>query len=117
MMPRIILQLALACLLFCLPAAAANWDISGTWETQVMGSKVRANVQQQGPELAGVVTVYAPFGKKDRYTVRGAVRGNQVNMAHHSGHVFWGNLTPDGLLQGVLQTRDGHKVPIKATRR
>ncbi len=100
-----------------MPAAAANWNATGRWEADVMGSKIKANLVQEGEKLKGTVDVYDPWGKKDRYTVYGTVHGDRLQAAHYSGHSFSGHLAPDGQLVGTLRTNGGHSVQISARRR
>ncbi|MBI5571940.1 MAG: hypothetical protein HY914_18500 [Desulfomonile tiedjei] len=101
----------------CMPAAAANWNATGKWEADVMGAKIHANLVQEGETLKGIVDVYDPWGKKDRYTVRGTVHGDQLQAAHYSGHSFSGRFAPNGQLVGTLRTNGGHSVKISARRR
>jgi hypothetical protein len=107
----------LATLLVSMPAAAANWNATGKWEADVMGAKIKANLVQDGQKLKGIVDVYDPWGKKDRYTVYGTVSGDQLQAAHYSGHSFSGRFAPNGQLVGTLRTNDGHSVQISARRR
>ncbi len=96
--------------------ALAQGDISGNYEASVMGSTIRANIEQNGSNIQGVAHVYSA-GKKNTYHFSGVTDGNRFQASHYSGHVFSGNVTPQGDLVGVLRTKGGHKVSIHASRR
>lgn len=100
----------------CLPAHAAQRDISGNYEASVMGSVIKATIQQAGDAIRGVAYVYSG-GKKNTYHFSGTVNGNRIHASHSDGHAFNGNVTPEGNLVGVLRTRGGHNVSLNAARR
>lgn len=101
----------------CVPAAGAGVNIAGNWESRLMGSLIQAKVDQRGNNLSGVAYVYSPLGHKDTYHFTGKVNGARVVASHHDGHLFSGNVTPDGHLVGVLKTRGGYRVAVEASRR
>jgi hypothetical protein len=100
----------------CLPAHAAQRDITGNYEASVMGSIIKARIEQAGAEIRGVAYVYSG-GKKNTYHFTGTVNGDRVQASHYSGHAFNGNVTPGGDLVGVLRTRGGHNLSVHAARR
>ncbi len=100
-----------------LSAAAAGINIAGSWESRFMGSLIQAKIDQNGNNVSGVAYVYSPLGRKDTYHFKGKVDGARVVASHHDGHLFSGNVTPDGHLVGVLKTKGGHQIPVEASRR
>jgi hypothetical protein len=101
----------------CLAAAGAGVNIAGNWESRFLGSLIQAKIDQNGNDVSGVAYVYSPLGQKDTYHFSGKIDGAKVVASHHDGHLFSGNLTPAGLLVGVLKTKGGHQVPVEASRR
>jgi hypothetical protein len=101
----------------CLPAMGYAADAGGVWDAKVMGAKIRAYVEQHGTMLSGVARVSAPNGKKSTYHFTGSVNGNQIQVAHHKGHSFSGNITGPRTMVGVLRTRNGQSVSVTASRR
>ncbi len=87
-------------------------ELTGKWEASVFGHKIKAQTSQKGEHLSGVAYLYDLFGNKSTYHFKGFVRGNKVVASHHEGHVFNGDVTPDGRLVGVLNTNNGHRIPI-----
>jgi len=106
-------------LLFFLITTAA-WGIAntitGNWAASVMGSVIKAQVQQTGKTISGVAHIYNPFGHRDTYHFSGNIENGRVNAQHHDGHNFSGNLTHDGQIVGTVKTRGGHKFNIVARR-
>ena len=100
-----------------LPATGYAADASGQWVAKVMGSKIRAFVEQHGTRLSGLAKVRASNGKNATYHFVGTINGNQIQVAHHNGHSFSGVLTGPKKMEGVLTTRGGHSVSITATRK
>jgi hypothetical protein len=101
----------------CLATAGAGVNIAGNWESRFMGSLIQAKIDQNGNDVSGVAYVYSPLGQKDTYHFSGKIDGVKVVASHHDGHLFSGNLTPEGRLVGVLQTKGGHQLPVEASRR
>ncbi len=97
-------------LLSSLQAQAA--ELTGKWEASVFGHRIKAQALQQGSNLSGVAYLYDLFGNRSTYHFKGLVNGNKVIASHNDGHVFNGDVTPDGRLVGVLKTSNGHKIPI-----
>lgn len=98
------------------PAYGAQRDISGNYEASVMGSVIKARIEQAGDAIQGVAYVYSG-GKKNTYHFNGTIHGDRIQASHYSGHAFSGNVTPGGDLVGVLRTRGGHKISVNAARR
>jgi hypothetical protein len=103
-------------LMLQVPALSAQKNVSGDYEASVMGSVIKARIDQNGEAIQGVADVYSG-GKKNTYHFTGSVNGNRIQASHYSGHVFSGNVTPEGDLVGVLKTKGGHKISINAARR
>ncbi|MGB6065047.1 MAG: hypothetical protein WBG50_09575 [Desulfomonilaceae bacterium] len=116
-MARRLVAITAILILACFPAVAAGVNISGNWESRVMGSLIQATINQNGNHVAGVARVYSPLGQKDTYHFTGKIDGARVFASHGSGHSFSGNLTPTGHLVGVLKTKEGYQVMVDASRR
>ena len=111
---------SLCVMLFALmifPAWGAGFNASGNWEASVMGSKVKAQVHQDGNSLQGVARVYNLFGGKDTYHFTGNIDQGRITAGHSSGHLFSGAITPDGRLVGTLKTRGGNRLAVNAVRK
>jgi hypothetical protein len=103
--------------LMILPAWGSGLNVSGNWEASVMGSKVKAQVHQEGNVVQGVARVYNLIGGKDTYHFTGNIDRGRITAGHNSGHVFSGNVTPDGRLVGTLKTRGGNLLAVNAVRK
>ncbi len=95
---------------------AGEWVDLGRWQAYYLGTKVVADMERDGREIRGVAQVYSPFGKKDTYHFNGRVQNGILRAAHHSGHRFKGRLTSPEEVVGVLTTRNGHKLRVRAVR-
>lgn len=93
---------------------AAEWSPAKDWETEVMGIKVRGNAQRRDNEIKGVLFIYPPMSDKWTYHWFGKIEGNKVSASHSDGHSFTGMITPERTVEGVVTTKDGHKIPMKA---
>jgi len=100
-----------------IPLGAEGRNLSGNWESQVMGTRVVVHVDQMGQAISGVAYVYSPLGRQNTYHFRGLIKGRQVQAAHHSGHRFTGNIQEDGGVAGILMTKKGHRIPVNARQR
>ncbi len=100
------------CLGLLAPPMTQALELTGKWETSVFGHRIKAQALQQGTNLSGVAYLYDLFGNRSTYHFKGLVKGNKVVASHNDGHVFNGDVTPDGRLVGVLKTSNGHKIPI-----
>ncbi len=87
-------------------------ELTGKWEASVMGHRIKAQALQQGERLSGVAYLYDLFGNRSTYHFKGSVKGNKVVAAHNDGHIFKGDVTPDGRLVGYLNTSNGHRIPV-----
>lgn len=113
-----ILPLSVVLIAFIMsPAWGAGLNASGNWEASVLGSKVKAQVRQEGASLQGVAFVYNMFGKKDTYHFTGNIDRGRITAGHSSGHVFSGAVTPDGRLVGTLKTKGGNTLAVNAVRK
>jgi len=92
---------------------AVEWSPPRSWETHVMGVKVKGMVQRKLNDIKGVLHIYQPMGKKLTYHFTGMVEGNKVQASHTDGHVFQGRITDERKVEGVLTTKTGHRIPLK----
>lgn len=99
------------------PFWASGFNLTGKWVSSAMGAKLKAHITQKGDKINGVAFIYPLFGKKMTYHFSGTINGVDVFAAHHQGHSFRGKLTPRGTLEGVVYTRQGHKLAVSARRR
>jgi hypothetical protein len=115
--PKYLLMVCLVVGALCAPATGSAADAGGVWDANVMGAKIRAYVEQKGSQLSGVAKVRTPNGKRSTYHFAGSINGNQVQVAHYTGHSFSGTLTGPRKMVGVLKTRNGQSVSVTAKRR
>ena len=106
----------LACLVLLAPAlAAAETDVAGVWRGSLYGSNLQAVVEQDGNAVKAQVVVSALTGETNVYHVVGAIFNGHLYMLHGSGHVFEGDAKGNELT-GVLTTKGGSKVELRAVR-
>lgn len=113
-------RLTAAVVLFSLvvsPLWAAAYDVSGNWVASAYGASLKAHVNQKGSQISGVANIYPPFGKKMTYHFSGTVNGTKIVASHFQGHSFSGRLTAPGVIQGVVRTKKGRRIPFNAHRR
>ncbi len=106
--------LILGCVI--IPALGLAWDLRGSWVAQQLGTRLEANVQQNGTAISGVAILHSRGGKKDTYHFNGSIQGDKVTARHSDGHVFTGHILNNGHVRGVLRTKGGHKITVEATR-
>ncbi|MGC8906479.1 MAG: hypothetical protein ACP5M0_03440 [Desulfomonilaceae bacterium] len=94
--------------------APAEWGPLKHWETQVMGVRVKGNAQRRGNEIRGVLHIYPPMSHKWTYHWSGRIEGDTVVASHSDGHTFRGTITPEKVVVGVVTTKDGRKIPLRA---
>lgn len=107
------LMIAAAITISTSTAWAVDWSSPRSWETHVMGVKVKGMVQRKLNDIKGVLHIYQPMGKKLTYHFTGIVDGNKVQASHTDGHVFQGRITDERKVEGVLTTKAGHRIPLK----
>ena len=106
----------LASLLLALPAlACAEAQMAGLWRASLYGSQLSANIEQDGNAVKGEVLVHAMTGETNVYHVVGAIFNGHLYMLHGSGHIFEGDAKGNELT-GVLTTKGGSKVELRAVR-
>ncbi len=93
-----------------------DFDFSGIWRSSYLLTGILARVSQDGDRVWGVVEVTGLLGGKDVYHVTGRVKGPRVVAWHHNGRLFRGWATSLENVEGVLTTRAGDKLNIKAVR-
>jgi len=107
--------LLLACLY---PGMAWAFDLTGQWRGSLYGSRIEADLTQDGNFMSGVVTVNGPFGGETIYHVQGAVFDNgHMYVLHGAGHVFEGDFAGPDAIGGVLTLVGGKKLSLEAKRR
>ena len=115
-MPHILRSALCACLALLLPAlAAAETNVAGDWRGSLYGSDLQAEVEQDGNSVKARVVVKALTGETNVYHVVGAIFNGHLYMLHGSGHVFEGDAKGNELT-GVLTTKGGSKVELRAVR-
>lgn len=92
----------------------AEWGPVKHWETEVMGVRVKGNAQRRNNEIRGVLHIYPPLSHKWTYHWSGKIEGETVVASHTDGHKFRGRITPERVVVGVVTTKDGRKIPLRA---
>lgn len=91
-----------------------EWGPIKHWETEVMGVRVKGNAQRRNNEIRGVLHIYPPLSHKWTYHWSGKIEGETVVASHTDGHKFRGTITPEKVVVGVVTTKDGRKIPLRA---
>jgi len=91
-----------------------EWGPVRQWETEVMGVRVKGNAQRRDNEIRGVLHIYPPLSHKWTYHWTGKIEGDSVVASHTDGHTFRGSITPERVVIGVVTTKDGRKIPLRA---
>ena len=114
---RLYVRLAiLTGLLLAVPALAfAEVQVAGLWRASLYGSQLAARIEQDGNAVKGEVLVHAITGETNVYHVVGAIFNGHLYMLHGSGHIFEGDAKGNELT-GVLTTKGGSKVELRAVR-
>lgn len=112
MRSRTLLILAVV-MLWASTSCAVDWTPPRSWETSVMGVKVKGKVQRKLNDIKGVLHIYQPLGKKLTYHFTGTVEGDKVLASHTDGHMFQGRITDERKVEGILTTKTGHRIPLK----
>jgi hypothetical protein len=81
--------------------------------TRMLGADVKMDIRRRGNRLKGVAYVRLPFDKWRTYHFTGKIQGGHVRATHHSGHHFEGQITRDNMVQGILTTSKGRRIPLK----
>jgi hypothetical protein len=95
--------------------AAAQVDLSGTWQGRYLFTAITAHVDHRGDTLTGFVIVHERCDDTV-YHFKGTLKGNNIEASHHDGHTFTGHLTPDGTIAGTLTMKDNVTVQLTMTR-
>jgi hypothetical protein len=115
-MCRILRLGLLLSLLLTLPAlASSETDVAGMWRGSLYGSAISAHVEQDGHAVKAEVVVSPLTGETNVYHVVGAIFNGHLYMLHGSGHIFEGDAKGNELV-GILTTKGGSKVELRATR-
>jgi hypothetical protein len=97
--------------------AFAAPNFSGRYTMWVFGTKVYADVNQQGKKISGVAWFYDFWRKKITFHFNGYYDKGKVYASHHSGHVFRGRVVNNNRLVGVITTKDGLRIPVDTSTR
>jgi hypothetical protein len=92
------------------------FDFRGTWKSSYLFSDIVVFVAQNKDKVHGVVEVHKFFGGKDLYHFEGVVQGSAVAAWHHNGRRFEGKATGKDQAAGILTTRSGARLGLKAKR-
>jgi hypothetical protein len=103
-------------LAICFPAGSGP-NLSGKWETWVLGHKLEANIKQDGAVIRGVAYIFGPDGRKVTYHFNGHFQNGRLQAVHSDGHSFSGRLLNSGQLAGTVKAASGRKLNVKMSRR
>ena len=87
------------------------------WEARYLLAVATAEMERNGEEIHGVVNVKEPLREANTYHFNGTIKGDVVLASHYSGHSFCGKLIGERKISGVLTTRTGTRMEMKAERR
>ncbi len=91
---------------------------SGWYVAKIYGAKVKALINHSGEKVSGFAYYRDLFRKKHTFHFNGFYRNGRVRLWHYKGHVVEGGFTPGGrAFVGVLTTRKGQRVRIRAVKR
>jgi hypothetical protein len=103
-------------LFLCLPAGSQQ-NVSGKWETWVMGHRLQANISQAGRVIGGVAYIFGPDGHKVTYHFNGHVKDGILEAVHSDGHSFAGKLVNSREIAGTITAASGRQLNLTLTRR
>ena len=115
-MGRHFIAAAFLILVFCFPAGSQP-NLSGRWETWIMGHKLQANINQDGDVIGGVAYIFGPDGKKVTYHFNGHVQNGKLQAVHSDGHSFSGKLINSREIAGTITAASGRHLNLTLTRR
>jgi hypothetical protein len=115
-MVRHFITAAFLILVFCFPAGSQQ-NVSGKWETWIMGHKLEANINQDGDVIGGVAYVFGPDGKKVTYHFNGHMQNGKLEAVHSDGHSFSGKLLNSREMAGTITAASGRQLNLTLTRR
>lgn len=108
---------AIPILLGCWGAFASGADSTEAWEARYLFSRAVAQMEREGNRMWGVVFLEEPFREVSTYHFSGTIEGDAVSASHYTGHSFQGKFIGDDEISGVLTTRTGIRITLKAKRR
>ncbi len=74
--------------------------------------------EKLGPgSFTGVAFVFNTGGRTDTYHLFGYYRNNTIAGVHGSGHVYVGEMVSPNENVGLLTTKGGYELPLRARRR
>jgi hypothetical protein len=103
-------------LVFSLPADSGP-NLSGKWETRVMGHKLEANIKQDGAVVTGVAYIFGSDGHKVTYHLNGHFQNGRLQLVHSDGHSFSGRLLDARHLAGTVKAASGRQLNVTLSRR
>lgn len=110
--------LLLLCLAACCGAAgaAADENCAGVWKMRHLFVTAKAGVEQEGSRIRGVAHVQGLCGRIDVYHFAGTFLDGDVQAFHSDGHSFRGRFSGPEEISGVLTTKTGMRLEIRAAR-
>lgn len=120
-----ILWLPLLCMglatFFCAPANAAGspgpGEVGELWQGKVLTASFRAGMCFDARGKArGVLLLRHRNGQQDAYHLYGAIKNNEFNLSHSSGHQFSGRLTGPEKMEGRVRLSNGINLNLEGQR-
>ena len=96
--------------------ATTGDDFRGVWKMRHLFVTAVAGVERDGNAIHGVARVYGLSGKVDTYHFSGTVLEDRIEASHADGHFFRGRLVGPEEVSGVLITKTGIRLDIRAER-
>ena len=93
-----------------------QWNLSGTWEGELMGSQVVLQVNQNDNSLSGVATIYKPSGKRFSSNFSASIIGSNISGAA-GGFSFFGNVISQNSAVAMVRAKDGRQLPVRVSRK
>ncbi|MBU1564639.1 MAG: hypothetical protein KJ630_03295 [Proteobacteria bacterium] len=97
--------------------SGALGNSSEVWESRYLLAKAVIELEHEGQDIHGVVFLKEPFREVAPYHFKGSIEGDVVKASHYSGHCFRGKVVDNGEIAGILTTRTGIRLNLKANRR
>ncbi|MCE5244750.1 MAG: hypothetical protein ABFD98_15425 [Syntrophobacteraceae bacterium] len=108
--------LLLLCLAACCGTACAAMgkECTGVWKMRHLFVTAKAGVEQEGSRIRGVAHVQGLSGRIDAYHFAGTFHGGEITAFHSDGHSFRGRFSGPEEISGVLTTKTGMRLEIRA---
>jgi hypothetical protein len=92
-------------------------DISGNYVGRVVAGRMLVSIQQRKRNLGIRADVYNFLGQKDTFHFEGKLKGNRIIAKHDSGHRFTGLIVARGVIEGMVNMRDGRRIGLTLHKR